>query len=281
MLTKKQVEAFHKDGFVAVRKILAPNLLRRLQDAADEMLEESRELSESNKVFDLELDHTFDNPRLRRIRHPVAQRSVFWEAATSELVLNCVSALIGKDVKFHHSKLNMKTSKGGSEVGWHQDFVFFPHTNFDLVACGFALDRSTKENGCLIVVPGSHKWPILNHRNENGDFIGAITEDLDQGKLENVHKIELEAGDMSIHHASIVHGSTQNISSDARRLFICQYAACDAIQLDKQQPVNEFSERVVRGNGPTHARLAGAMSLPLRGDVGTARSLFELQETKS
>jgi phytanoyl-CoA hydroxylase len=280
MLTKKQVDAFHRDGFLAVRQVLSPDLLWRLQDTTDELLEESRQATATNGVFDLEPDHNCENPRLRRISNPVAVRPVFWEAATSEPVLDCVAALIGEHLKFHHSKLNMKTSMGGSEVGWHQDFAFFPHTNLDLVACGMPLDPSTAGNGCLIVIPGSHKWSILDHRDEEREFIGSITEDIDPQELEKTHKIELEPGDISIHHVAIVHGSTQNNSPDPRRLFICQYAACDAIALDRRPPTNEFSERVLRGNPPTHARLAGAISLPLRGEVGDARSLFDRQKVK-
>ena len=280
MLTKKQVDDFHREGFLAVRQVLSPALLRRLQDEADELLEESRQATATNGVFDLEPDHCSENPRLRRISNPVAVRPVFWEAATCEPVLDCVAGLIGENLKFHHSKLNMKTSMGGSEVGWHQDFAFFPHTNFDLVGCGIPLDPSTAENGCLIVIPGSHKWPILDHRDKEKEFAGSITEDIDPEELERAHKIELEPGDISIHHASIVHGSTQNNSPTSRRLFICQYAACDAIPLDRRPPANEYSERVLRGNQPTHARLAGAISVPLRGEVGDARSLFDRQKVR-
>ena len=155
--------------------------------------------------------------------------------------------------------------------------IFSAH-NFDLVACGFALDRSTEENGCLVVLPGSHKGPVLDHRNEKREFVGAITEPMDAARLEQAHRIELEPGDMSIHHASIIHGSLENHSADSRRLFICQYAASDAIPLDRRPLQNEYSERVLRGNPPTHARLAGAMRVPLRGEVGEAKSLFDRQQ---
>ena len=86
------------------------------------------------------------------------------------------------------------------------------------------LDPSTAENGCLLVIPGSHKWPVLDHRDEAREFVGSITEPIDPEGLERAQKIELEPGDISFHHAAIVHGSTQNNSPDPRRLFISQYA---------------------------------------------------------
>jgi len=277
MLNQQQIESYHRDGYLAVRQVLPPNQLRRLRDTVDELVEESRELSATNEVFDLEPDHSYDNPRLRRISHPVVVRPVFWEAATSKPVLDCVAGLIGDNLKFHHSKLNMKTGGGGTKVGWHQDFVFFPHTNFDLLACGLALDPSTVENGCLTVIPGSHKLHLRDHRDGEREFVGSITESIGQADLDKAVNIELEPGDMSIHHVAIVHGSQKNESPDPRRLFICQYAACDAIPLDRRPLQNEFSEHVVRGQPATHARLEGAISLPLRGEIGDARSLFDRQ----
>jgi phytanoyl-CoA hydroxylase len=278
MLTATQIQSFHQNGYLAVRQVLPPDTLKRLLDTVDQLLEESRGVTETNEVFDLEPDHTADHPRLRRISHPVVVHPLFWEVATCKPALDCIAAIVGENVKFHHSKLNMKTGKGGAKVGWHQDIAFFPHTNFDLVACGFALDRSTEENGCLVVLPGSHKGPVLDHRDEKREFVGAITEPMDAARLEQAHRIELEPGDMSIHHASIIHGSLENHSADSRRLFICQYAASDAIPLDRRPLQNEYSERVLRGNPPTHARLAGAMRVPLRGEVGEAKSLFDRQQ---
>jgi phytanoyl-CoA hydroxylase len=276
MLSQEQVEQFRQNGYVAVRDVVSSETLQRLREAAGEMLEESRRLSES-----LEPDHCFEHPRLRQIRHPVAERPIFWEVATSDTVLGGVEAIIGHDIKFHHSKMNMKVDRGGTEIGWHQDFAFFPHTNFDLVACGLALDDSTVENGCLLVAPGTHRIGLLNHRDENGEFIGKITSDADRFDAEKAVAVELRAGDMSIHHVAVVHGSLQNQSSRSRRLLVFQYAACDAIQLDKRPPANAFSERVVRGQAPSHARLAGSMVLPLRGDLCGARSLFDRQLKKN
>jgi len=213
------------------------------------------------------------------VNHPVAHRPIFWQVASSRAVLDCVGALIGEDIKFHHSKLNMKTSRGGSKIGWHQDFAFFPHTNFDLLACGIALDDSTTANGCLLCVPGTHRIGLLNHRGHDDEFTGQITSDANRFDAAKAVPVEMKAGDMSIHHAMVIHGSLQNTSEAQRRLLIFQYAACDAIQLDKRPLANEFSERIVSGLPPKHARLAGSISLRLRGDVGAARSIFERQRT--
>ncbi|MAE64659.1 MAG: phytanoyl-CoA dioxygenase, partial [Phycisphaeraceae bacterium] len=264
MLSSAEVNGFRESGYMAVREAVDAQTLETLRNAADALLEESRSLTESDSVFELEKDHSAETPRLCRVSNPVTQQPVFWETATSDGVLDCVESLIGPDIKFHHSKLNMKAGGGGADIGWHQDFAFFPHTNFDLVACGIALDDSTLDNGCLLVVPGSHRGGTLAHRSADGRFQGRIVGDFEKFDPDAAEPVELKAGDMSIHHVGVIHGSKQNLSDRSRRLLIYQYAACDAIALDYRPPANEFASCVIRGAPPTHARLEGAMRLPLR-----------------
>jgi ectoine hydroxylase-related dioxygenase (phytanoyl-CoA dioxygenase family) len=92
----------------------------------------------------------------------------------SDAILDCVAPLIGPGVRFQGDKLNMKTAEVGSPVEWHQDFAFYPHTNDELLAVGIALDDCLLENGCLLVIPGSHKGPVLDHH-QDGVFVGAIS----------------------------------------------------------------------------------------------------------
>lgn len=281
MLIKAQVEQFNRDGFLVVRGAVDAETLGRLRETTDQFIERSRRVTESNDVFELEPTHTPEQPRLCRLQHPVKQADIYWQVATSGEVLDCVEALIGPNIKFHHSKLNMKVEKDSVEVGWHQDFAFFPHTNYDLVACGIALDDSTVENGCLLVVPGSHCTLIYDHRDANREFVGKITEPEEDFAAATAQPVELKAGELSIHHVCAIHGSSKNTSNQPRRLLIFQYAACDAIALDKRPPANEFNECVVRGQPATHARLVGPVSLPLRGEVTGSRSIFERQRASA
>lgn len=113
-------------------------------------------------------------------------------------------------------------------------------------------------------MPGSHRGPLLNHRRPDGEFAGAIPE----GEFcDAAVPVELERGDMSIHHAMLIHGSARNNSTLPRRLLICQYAACDAIALDYRAPANAYSQRVVAGSPLREARLAGPVTLALRGEI--------------
>ncbi len=278
MPTAEQIAAFHRDGFTIVRNALSPETLQALRAETDRWLERSRDVAASNDVFDLQPGHSAEHPRVNRINSPVACSSLYWEVATSSAVLDHVAAVLGEAVRFHHSKLNLKSAENGAAIGWHQDYAFFPHTNFDLAACGIALDDATVENGCLLVVPGTHRGPILSHRTAEGKFVGQITEP-DASTIDDKQAVpvELRAGDMSIHHASVIHGSVSNTSTKNRRLLIFQYAAADAFPFEPARKTNDFNGRIVRGAPPTHARMAGAMQIRLRGDTTGAKSLFAVQ----
>src|SRR5438093_831034 len=92
---------------------------------------------------------------------------------------------------------------GGGEVGWHQDFPFFPHTNYDLLACMFLLDDATPENGCLRMIPGSHQRGPVDHYDAHGKFTGRATNPQDwepDERAGNVADLVVPAGSMTVHH---------------------------------------------------------------------------------
>jgi phytanoyl-CoA hydroxylase len=280
MFTKDDIQSYHRDGFVVARQLFTPAEIEALREATDRKIEESRQLSGSNEIFEVEPDHSSANPRLRRIIEPVCVDAAFWQAAVNERLLAAVSALLGANVKFHHSKLNMKTSGGGAAIGWHQDYPFFPHTNMDLVACGIPLDRSTRQNGCLLVVPGTQRGQTWSHRDGADQFVGQITDEPLPFAEESAVPVEMEPGDVSFHHCNVVHGSLTNTSSEQRRLLIFQYAAADALELEYRHQRTEYFDRVVCGQATPHARLMGETTVALRGN-SNGRSIFGSQEKKA
>ena len=140
-------------------------------------------------------------------------------------MLDIVAQLIGPSIYCNGDKLNMKIGGVGSPVEWHQDWAFYPHTNDDLLAIGVAIDDSTVENGCLMVIPKTHKGRIYDH-NQDGAFVGAITEE--GFRPDNAVPILLKAGGISIHHVRVLHGSAPNLSPNPRRLLLFQFVAGDA-----------------------------------------------------
>ena len=209
MLTQEQIASYHEKGYIGVEGVLTPGEVEALRQTTDEFVEQSRAATESDTVFDLEPGHAADNPKLRRLKSPVAQHETYRSTLHHERILDIVGQLIGPRIRTNGDKLNMKSGEFGSPVEWHQDWAFYPHTNDDLLAVGVCIDDMNETNGCLLVIPGSHKGPIYNHHLD-GHFAGAVTTaDFDDSAAE---KIELKAGGISIHHVRALHGSLPNTS---------------------------------------------------------------------
>lgn len=225
MLTQGQIESYREKGYIGVAGVLSQEEVEELRQVTDEFVEKSRQVSENDDVFDLEPGHSPEAPRLRRLKNPADQHPAYDRAMRHAGILDIVAQLVGPAIRCNGQKLNLKAAGFGSPVEWHQDWAFYPHTNDDLLAVGICIDPMIEENGCLLVVPGSHSGRIYDHH-QDGRFVGAITEaDFDDSAAE---KVELEAGGISIHHARALHGSLPNLSSRSRRLLLFQYCAGDA-----------------------------------------------------
>jgi phytanoyl-CoA hydroxylase len=272
-LTDDDVVRYHERGYLAVDDVLSAADVAELRAVTDDFAEQSRLVSEHTDVFDLEPGHTAQRPRLRRLKMPHKRHEAYDRVLRDDRILDIVSKLIGPGIRFQTTKLNLKSPEYGSGVEWHQDWAFYPHTNDDLLAVGVAIDDMTAENGCLMVVPGSHRGPVHDHH-QNGFFAGAARPD---GMAEKAVPIELRAGGISLHHTRLVHGSAPNTSSRPRRLLLFEYAAADAWPLLGFTDWEDFNVRLLRGSVVSEPRLAPVpvrIPLPTHDRQG---SIYEVQ----
>ena len=274
MLSQDQIAFYHEQGYLGVENVLSAEEISALRQVTDDFVEKSRAVTEHTEVFDLEPGHSSEAPRLRRLKNPIEQHPVYDQALRHEKILNIVSQLIGEGIRFNGNKLNMKSPGFGSAVEWHQDWAFYPHTNDDLLAVGIAMDDMLLENGCLLVIPGSHKGKIYSHHQE-GFFAGAVTEPVPDA--EKAVPIELSAGGISIHHARILHASAPNTSTKPRRLLLFQYCALDAWPLTNYSDWEGFKSEVLRGEPGNRPRLENVPVLMPEPPAKRGGSIYETQ----
>ncbi len=279
MLTQAQIDEYRARGFLAVDDVLTPTEVQELKDVTDEFIDKSRAFTEHTDVFDLEPDHTADAPKLRRLVNPASNHEAYDRTLRHDRILDMVSQLVGTaSVRTNGDKLNMKASEAGSPVEWHQDWAFYPHTNDDLLAVGVAIDDMTQQNGCLLVIPGSHKGKVYDHH-QDGRFVGAVTEpNFDDSSAE---AIEVRAGGISIHHVRTLHGSMPNTSSNPRRLFLLMYCSGDSFSLTATPGQitdwEDYEKSFLRGGPSQDVRIeACPVRLPLPGPLKPG-SIFENQ----
>ena len=275
MLKQEQIEFYHREGYLGVENVLPEDDVEDLRRVTDEFVEKSRECTESDSVFDLEPGHTPEEPKLRRLKGPVQQHPTYERILRHPAILDIVEQLVGPNIYTNGNKLNMKSPEFGSPVEWHQDWAFYPHTNDDMLAVGVAMDDMLSVNGCLQVIPKSHKGPILDHHFE-GHFAGMVTEeDFDDS---DAVPIELHAGGISIHHVRALHGSLSNRSGVPRRLLLFQYCAADSWPVYARVDWEAHLAQVLRGEPTNQPRLE---KVPVRLPIPPALRGGSIYETQS
>ena len=277
-LTDAQIAGYHRDGYLAVPRLIDADRVEALRRLTDAFVERSRGVSRSDAVFDLDPRHTAAAPVLRRIKNPADHDPLYAWVALESPILDVVAELIGPSLRFHHSKLNLKGGHIGAPVEVHQDAAFYPHSNDDVLAVGLLLDDATAENGAMAVLPGSHRGPIHTHFDAQGRFVGCLrSEDIARLDRSRSVLLTLPAGSVHIHHYRLVHWSAPNTSPGDRRLLINAYAAADAVPLAADPTGSPRYGRLVRGTYPAVARrTAGEMPMPPDFSRGYT-SIYELQ----
>ena len=259
-LSEDQIQHFAEFGYLICPSGIDDSLLKRLDDQVDNWIELSRQY-ESNfgttvdgkARFDLEVGHTRETPKLRRVANPVDVSEDFQEVLWDSPMVDMVAQLIGPSIRYHHCKLNVKLPGMETIVYYHQDHSYDPHTNDDMLAILLMLDDATEKNGCLRVVPGSHKKRYSHF--QKGEYVGAIDSSFNEEFNRLAVPIVASRGDVCFMHTWTVHGSRTNLSNNARRLLICDYTSADAFPLLSPALPSKYTGKIVRGE-PSHvARL--------------------------
>ncbi len=240
VLTPEQREAYDRDGFVLVRGLFDAEETRLLQQAME---------------TDPQIRQHFYN---RRDAEGLATRMALWNhpgdsvygmAARSRRVVDTMESLLGGEVYHYHSKLTAKEPFEGGAWEWHQDYGYWYNNGclYPLMASVMvALDRCTRENGCLQVVRGSHLLGRIDHGVVQGSQVGAapdrvakILEQLD------VVYAEMEPGDGLFFHCNTLHRSDQNRSPDRRwTVLFCYNAARNNPVVEHHHPFYTPLEKV-------------------------------------
>jgi ectoine hydroxylase-related dioxygenase (phytanoyl-CoA dioxygenase family) len=224
VLTREQLAAFHEDGLVIVRGLFDQEETALLR----------RAMEEDPQVRDHILDRLDANGAATRISlWNRAGDSVYGLAARSARLVDTMEALLGGPVYHFQSKLTAKEPLVGGAWEWHQDYGYWYHNGClfpQLASAMVALDRTTRENGCLQLVRRSHLLGRIDHVPIPGskDQVAADPTRMAHitSSLDIVHA-ELEPGDAVIFHCNTLHQSAQNRSRDRRWTFLCCYNRVD------------------------------------------------------
>jgi ectoine hydroxylase-related dioxygenase (phytanoyl-CoA dioxygenase family) len=270
MAPAEQKAFYAEHGYIVHPDLLSTHEVAALRAAVDEVLEEARGLTETNDKFSITRGSD-GHYRVRRLFNPIKHHQVFRDTASHPRILDAVEVLIGPNIQLHHSKLNLKPPcSPDARFEWHQDYPFFPHTNYDLIAVLVHIDDATEENGGLRIIPGSHKLGPRIHIFAGGPNDGAFASRLeDQSAVADESKalnVLCPAGGVEMHHCNMLHSSTANRGTKPRSMLIFQYRAADSIALAGATSHEGFG-MMVRGKNPYQARMLDGSIVKLPGQI--------------
>ena len=220
VLTEQQREAFERDGYILVRGFFDPEEANLLQSAVD------KDPAIRGHFYNRG-DSEGMTTKMALWNHP--GESVYGLAARSAKMVDTMEDLLGGEVYHYHSKITAKEPHEGGAWEWHQDYGYWYNNGclFPYMASAMtALDKCTKDNGCLQVLRGSHHLGRIDHGLLDGEQVGA-----DLGRVEEAQKklelvyCEMEPGDVLFFHCNTLHRSDQNRSPNRRWTLISCFNA--------------------------------------------------------
>ncbi|GAB5034023.1 phytanoyl dioxygenase [Nannochloropsis oceanica] len=242
-ISLKDKEGYLNDGYIRLPGVLTEEEVLELESVFDAFIEgkmnvPGKDFCDMSQAFGIPFrDWRLVNAMLPREYLPALQNNVLEARA-----LSIAQQLLGEDMALDYDQfLCKRPSRDGKANGaifaWHQDQAYWPQDTPDYrtVTVSLALNEATTDNGCLRVVPGSHKENKLRQHRPvmaGRDDAHALTVDLEQG--DHVLYLPLRRGDVTVHDERIVHGSDGNTSTvNPRKTYVIAFRSKATIAAER------------------------------------------------
>ena len=215
-LTSNQLKQYNDEGYVAPVNALTK--------------EEANEIRKEIEFIENKWPNELDGSG-RNYVHLIS--TVFDKVAHNNKILDAVESIIGKNILVCGTTLFIKNPNEKGYVSFHQDAKYIGLEPYNWVTAWIAVTDANENNGCMRMWAGSHK-ENLKHHNEKFDDDNLLTrgQSVENVPLSKTKPVILKAGQMSLHHPKVVHGSGLNKSNDRRIGFVIQsYIGTDVTQV--------------------------------------------------
>tara|TARA_A100001011_G_scaffold340854_1_gene373310 strand:+ start:698 stop:1585 length:888 start_codon:yes stop_codon:yes gene_type:complete len=236
----KDFNFYKKKGFLVKKKLINLNLVQEINKIISKEINKEKKSKKKikeqggtqsyNNYHFVYTTNSSKNKEILRLNNPQNKHKIFYELSRNKKIISIVKKLLGGTVRFHLGKLNFKlpNKKKGSEIAWHQDWAFYPHTNDDLITVGIYLEDCDEKNGPLKIIPESHKLKLYSHHKNEKYFVGKIDTKLNKIKTKKAVALTGSAGTVVFFHCRSIHSSGHNHMNSSRPLILFGYRACDA-----------------------------------------------------
>lgn len=226
LLSDAEIDAYRRDGYLVFDRLLTENEVETLLDRATKLAESPKpgiRIQIEPRIARGEAKAPSKLESIRKIEGLVEHDDLFLNLAKHPLILGRVHDLLGPPLKMFRDALMMKPPRVGSEKPYHQDSAYWPIEPMDLCSVWIALDDATLENGCMRVLPGSHRHGLIEHKP-----IRDFQVDESQLDLSNEVAVPLHRGGALFFHSLLLHATSDNLSDKPRRAMIVSYMRGDS-----------------------------------------------------
>jgi ectoine hydroxylase-related dioxygenase (phytanoyl-CoA dioxygenase family) len=217
----KQREQFDREGYAVYGQVLDAELVQEAGQHVDWLVQKHPEL------------------RPEHLHHWLIAEDPFWVRLISdERLLDIAQEYVGPNIALFASHYISKPAGDGQAVLWHQDGSYWPLEPMEVVTLWLAVDDSTRENGCMRVIPGTQHME-LHKMERHADTPNVLSSRIDPGLVDESKAVDLilKAGDVSVHHPNLIHGSNANTSGKRRCGLTIRYIPTTTkIKSDKPWP---------------------------------------------
>ncbi|WP_219835203.1 phytanoyl-CoA dioxygenase family protein [Paenibacillus sp. R14(2021)] len=234
MLTQSKIEEFDRNGFLKGDVVLSEEEVEVLRRELDDVMEGrsvkkpvlNHNMLEGGKLYD-NMKMTVSERVVQIVNIWMASDAFFNHAANTRICEEIAQLCRTGEVRVWHDQIQYKPPLSGGPTGWHQDHPLWPIIQpADLVSAWVALDDAIIENGCMWMVPGSHKWGNhQKHLASTKEFkpYHKQPELLPDGAVVEAVPFEIKKGQVGYHHSLTWHGSPHNRSDMKRRAIAVHY----------------------------------------------------------
>jgi phytanoyl-CoA hydroxylase len=229
----EELSRFRNDGFVIVRGMVGRDLCERMKALAREHLAAGiQPLEYEAQVKYPGSPASLDAPggkTVRRLLQASARDPLYREWATSAPLAGRLRQLLGDEIEMsqaHHNCIMTKNPAFSSATGWHQDIRYWLFERPELVSVWLALGTEHEENGCLWLIPGSHRMVFGPKQHDEALF---LREDIDDNRMILSSKVaaELDEGDVLFFHCRTLHAAGKNLTDHTKFAAVFTYHAAD------------------------------------------------------
>lgn len=203
-------EQFETEGYAIFRNVLDADLIGEARQHVDWLLEKN------------------PGTRPEQLHHTLMTDDPFWVRLISDdRLLQIAEQFLGPNLALFASHYICKRPYDGQAVLWHQDGSYWPLEPMEVVTLWLALDDTDPENGCMRVLPRTQNLRLLTQEElvQQNDRTNVLGSGIDPAQIDESQAVDvlLAAGDVSVHHPNVIHGSNANTSNRWRRGLTIRY----------------------------------------------------------